>query len=245
MKYLYLTILIIAIWKTKGLLLSTISRILTLICAPLNTLATIWVNRKESGAFKKIDDDLFNSAYEVDVFGNYNLKNLWNTIFIKKDGYKFGQLNKKGYCDESISSVLGENQNLGGKLIPIGWAVLFFLFFIDFMKWFKGGHCKSARANYLESQTQSNNMIELTTNNDYEQVELELDTYFATANNAVVDLMCSTGEPIWVENVNILANGSYRGTAYNSTNCASSSDIIDFMPNHLFVMWGGARPTGR
>jgi len=46
----------------------------------------------------------YRTAREIDVFANVNAAELFNDIFIKKGGYKFGNPN------ETISSVLGKNQ---------------------------------------------------------------------------------------------------------------------------------------
>lgn len=63
-------------------------------------------------------------AYDIDRHGNRNLRTLWNTILIKKDGIKFG--NEL----ETISSVLGKNQ-LTNTLTKIGKALVWILDKID------------------------------------------------------------------------------------------------------------------
>lgn len=46
----------------------------------------------------------FECAFAVDILGNVMGQHLWNFIFIKNEGYKFG--NRR----ETMSSVLGKNQ---------------------------------------------------------------------------------------------------------------------------------------
>jgi 8-oxo-dGTP diphosphatase len=58
----------------------------------------------------------YSTARAIDILGNVISANLFNDIFIKKSGYKFG---RRG---ETISSVLGKNQklntlNTGGRVL--------------------------------------------------------------------------------------------------------------------------------
>lgn len=46
----------------------------------------------------------YRTAMSIDRFANVNAAELFNDIFIKKGGYKFG------HPDETISSVIGKNQ---------------------------------------------------------------------------------------------------------------------------------------
>lgn len=84
--------------------------------------------------FRTVGQKHFNLAFEIDVFGNYAFAPLWNWLFIKKFGYKFG---RKG---ETISSALGRNQ-LSKTLSIIGWIMVLVLWIVDLKYWFKGGHC--------------------------------------------------------------------------------------------------------
>lgn len=54
--------------------------------------------------FRQLKVWFYGSARSIDMFGNVIGADLFNDIFITKDGYKFG---KRG---ETISSVLGKNQ---------------------------------------------------------------------------------------------------------------------------------------
>lgn len=64
------------------------------------------------------------TAVNMDKFGNREFRTLFNAIFIKKNGYKFG--NPK----ETISSVLGKNER-DGTLSKCGKALAWFLNTID------------------------------------------------------------------------------------------------------------------
>ena len=74
--------------------------------------------------FNKLDDYFFDMAISEDQSGNTAMQILFNHIFIKKNGYKFG------YYDETISSVLGKNQRMG-TLTNLGKGLNWLLGFID------------------------------------------------------------------------------------------------------------------
>ena len=61
----------------------------------------------------KFKEIFLNSAISIDIIGNTVAEQLFNDIFITKDGYKFG------LSWETISSVLGKNQ-LTKTLTPLG-----------------------------------------------------------------------------------------------------------------------------
>lgn len=89
--------------------------------------------------YQLIDKRAFEKAFNVDVFGNYQFRELWNWALIKENGYKFGRLG------ETISSALGRNV-LRAELTFIGKGLVAIIDFIDVSKWksgFKGDgfHC--------------------------------------------------------------------------------------------------------
>ena len=63
-------------------------------------------------------------AISIDQLGNVIMQHLFNLIWIKKDGYKFGNR------DETISSALGKNKQLN-TLTGFGKAIDKLLDFID------------------------------------------------------------------------------------------------------------------
>ena len=62
----------------------------------------------------------FECSFAVDVLGNVLGQHIWNFIFIKKNGYKFGRR------AETMSSVLGKNQR-DKTLTDIGITIVFIL----------------------------------------------------------------------------------------------------------------------
>ena len=76
----------------------------------------------------------YDSAFNLDVYGQYNLRSLWNVIF-SKGGYAFGT-----NVFETISSVLGWKKQ-EESLSVFGLIWYYILYAIDISKWFSGGHC--------------------------------------------------------------------------------------------------------
>lgn len=79
----------------------------------------------------------YNSAFNLDIYAQYNFRSLWNLIF-SKGGFKFGT-NK----EETISSVLGFKK-LEKSLRWFGLVWYYFLYAVDVTKWGEGGHCANA-----------------------------------------------------------------------------------------------------
>lgn len=73
----------------------------------------------------------YGTARTIDIFGNIVAAELFNDIFIKPNGYKFG--NRK----ETISSVIGKNQRTN-TLKLLGKTLRFILDFIE------PGHCEES-----------------------------------------------------------------------------------------------------
>ena len=71
------------------------------------------------------------SAVNLDRFGNYEFRTLFNLTLRKKEGYEFGNF------EETISSVLGKNQR-GGTLSRAGRVLAWILDSID------KDHCKKS-----------------------------------------------------------------------------------------------------
>lgn len=117
-----------------GFILSIIAQLLYFIVGFINTPITIYKFRKKHGFLKALSKHQFQSAKDVDIFGNYKYKHTWNLLFINKDGYKFG------VQGETISSALGKNQ-LRNDLTWFGWFIVYVLWLIDTKYWFVGGHC--------------------------------------------------------------------------------------------------------
>ena len=76
------------------------------------------------------------SALRLDIYGCSELRTLWNTLLITKDGIQFG---KSGF---SISHDLGANQ-ANGTLSKAGKALVWILDKID------KDHCKLAYEKYV------------------------------------------------------------------------------------------------
>ena len=83
------------------------------------------------GGFSYFDD----VGYKGDIDSAGRNRTLWNTIFVKNNGFKF----KKG-TPKTISRILGINGWLN-QLKPLGWFTYYLLWGIDIPNWFKGGHC--------------------------------------------------------------------------------------------------------
>ena len=79
-----------------GLVLFLLAWALFLPLSLLNFLA-VAIKFKDLGYFKS-------SAVNLDRFGNFEFRTLFNLVLRKKEGYQFGNF------EETISSVLGKNQ---------------------------------------------------------------------------------------------------------------------------------------
>ena len=111
-----------------------VSFVLSMILYPLGIMTSlvenIW-NARFRTAIKQFDKQLFDIAASIDANGNVVCDNLFNLIWITKDGYKFG--NRK----ETISSVLGKNQE-ANTLSWLGIGIASLLDLID------TDHCKKS-----------------------------------------------------------------------------------------------------
>jgi len=98
-----------------GLLLFLISIVLFLVTGPFGFLYGVLHGLFTKGA-KGVGEYLLKIAISIDQLGNVLMQHLLNVLWVKKDGYKFGNR------DETISSALGRNNQLGtltgfGKVI--------------------------------------------------------------------------------------------------------------------------------
>jgi hypothetical protein len=89
-----------------GLLLFFISILLLLITGPFGFLYGLGHTLFTKG-FKGLGEYLLQIAISIDQLGNVMMQHLLNVLWIKKEGYRFGNR------DETISSALGRNKNLG------------------------------------------------------------------------------------------------------------------------------------
>ncbi|HUH46522.1 MAG TPA: hypothetical protein VLZ54_05160 [Arenibacter sp.] len=106
-----------------GILLFLISVLLFVVTVPLGFIYGLLY-----GLFKKgmtgMGEFLLKIAISIDQLGNVAMQHLLNLLWIKKDGYKFGNR------DETISSALGKNNRLG-TLTLFGKFIDAFLDLID------------------------------------------------------------------------------------------------------------------
>lgn len=79
-----------------------LAKLLYLAVEPINFFYVIFVKKKFS--WKRLNGYFREEAVAIDRFGNYQYHSLFNTWFVKENGYKHGNIN------ETISSVLGKNQ---------------------------------------------------------------------------------------------------------------------------------------
>lgn len=89
-----------------GFILFVISVLCGLVFLPVGMVSGVLIllvrfNKNEG------DDYFRNLALSVDQFGNVAMSPLFNLILIKEGGYKFGN------PDETISSVIGKNEEVG------------------------------------------------------------------------------------------------------------------------------------
>lgn len=92
-----------------GLLLFIISIFLFVVLEIINFFVVLFSKEKINGYW-------LSAAKDVDKMGNRHFRALFNKTLIKKNGYKFGNI------DETISEVLGHNLildtlTIGGKIV--------------------------------------------------------------------------------------------------------------------------------
>jgi hypothetical protein len=90
---------------------------------PLTIVNTILVLSKYGWKFKTINNYFYQTAVDIDRFGNRNFRTLWNAT-LQKNGYRFGNIN------ETISSALGKNK-INNTLTTAGKVLCFILDTLD------------------------------------------------------------------------------------------------------------------
>ncbi len=106
-----------------GLLLFVISIILLIITTPFGFIYGL-VHSLFKNLFKGLGGFLLEIAISIDQLGNVIMQHLLNVLWLKKDGYKFGNR------DETISSVLGKNK-VRNTLSGFGKSIVYVLNKID------------------------------------------------------------------------------------------------------------------
>lgn len=106
-----------------GVLLFFISLILLLVTGPIGFLYGI-LHAVFTKGIKGLGEYLLKIAISIDQLGNVMMQHLLNALWIKKGGYVFGNR------DETISSALGRNRQLG-TLSVFGLLIDAFLDLID------------------------------------------------------------------------------------------------------------------
>ena len=110
-----------------GLLLFIIAVILTIITVPFGILygfLKCLFKFDFNALFRKTNKYFRLLAISIDQMGNVAMQDLFDDILIKKNGYKFGDV------DETISSVLGKNERMK-TLTRLGLFLVKLLHFID------------------------------------------------------------------------------------------------------------------
>lgn len=106
-----------------GALLFLISVVLLVVTGPLGFVYGL-LHSLFSRGLKGVGEYLLKIAISVDQLGNVLMQHLLNLLWVKKGGYQFGNR------DETISSALGRNRQLG-TLTSFGLAIDAFLDRID------------------------------------------------------------------------------------------------------------------
>ena len=91
---------------------------------PLTVINAFLVLFKYGWKFKTINDFFYETAVDIDRFGNRNFRTLWNETLRKEGGYKFGDER------ETVSSALGKNKR-DGTLTKTGVIVCKILDYLD------------------------------------------------------------------------------------------------------------------
>ena len=90
--------------------------------------------RKKEGFFKEYNKYNLNSAFNLDIYAQWNFRTLWNAVF-SKGGFAFGTNEI-----ETLSSVLGWKK-LEKTLTIFALIWYYLLYGIDKNNWKNRGHC--------------------------------------------------------------------------------------------------------
>lgn len=127
--------------------LSIIAMVLFLVLFVVNFFFSLVYDVKDRKWFRLTTKRNKRKAVLIDVFGNYIFSDFWNFAF-SKSGYKFGVFG------ETLSSCFGKKR-LEKSLTIFGLIISYIIDFIDFGKWYKGGHCIAS----IMTEEQINNMF--------------------------------------------------------------------------------------
>lgn len=111
-----------------GFLLFIVATIIWIPATLINICVVIFKNAKRHGFFKILNGYFETTAVDIDRFGNHNFRTGLNTLFITKEGYKFGNFR------ETMSSVLGKNQR--DKTLTKAGKIL-----VAILDWLDNDHC--------------------------------------------------------------------------------------------------------
>lgn len=107
----------------RGLILFIVAKLIIAAVYPFGFVWSIGLTLFKNG-WKAVDTYLFNCAIADDQSGNVYMAKLFNDLLIKPGGHRFGN------PDETISSVLGKNQQTG-TLTIMGRALAWILDKLD------------------------------------------------------------------------------------------------------------------
>jgi len=110
-----------------GVVLFIVSIVLFLPLTLINMMVVVWKKR----TLKTLNGYFYQTAVDIDRFGNHNLRTLLNTTLITPTGYPFGDFR------ETISSVLGKNEILD-TLSLTGKSLVWILNLLD------ENHCRKS-----------------------------------------------------------------------------------------------------
>ncbi len=94
----------------RGFLLFLVAVLLSIVFLPLGgvySLVRLWIRANFKTWIKRVGQYFLIIAISIDQMGNVIMQELFNDVLIRKSGIRFG--NK----DETISSLLGKNQQAG------------------------------------------------------------------------------------------------------------------------------------
>lgn len=112
-------------------LLLFVTSIVLLIPLTIINIVLVLIKYRKDGLLKTLSSYFYETAFDVDRFGNRNLRTLLNLTLKTPDGYSFGDIN------ETISKVLGVNQK-NKTLTKTGCLICKILDFFD------KNHCKKS-----------------------------------------------------------------------------------------------------
>lgn len=115
-------------------LLEWVATLLPFLIFPIYFLTEIYHSIEKRAFFIHLSSKSLDNAVQLDIFYNTHYARLWNYIFKRKEGHRFGGR-------ETLSEAMAHNMKIG-KLTVLGWIIAFIINVFDVPKWFKGGHFK-------------------------------------------------------------------------------------------------------